>query len=536
VSSVAKRSGHAGLAALVLALAAITFYVNLSARPVETDEALYAAVARHALRTGEWLHLEHEGQAFLNKPPLHFWLTAASMRLLGTGELGTRFVSATLALATIVLIYLAGRRMFGPRAALAAAFVAATTLQLVWLGRQGKMDVILGFWMTLAVVAFLLGVDAHGRHPAWLALAFASMTIAVLLKGPIGVILPGSAALFHLIAVRRWRAVREAPALAIGALCLIGVAAAYYLALGPEFNHYFFVVENVERLTEPSEPLAFYAYSLPWLFFPWSLAIPCAALALWRSRRVGPGTYDLSVGLWLAAFLLAVHVPSYKERDFLVYVIPPFALLTGRAAEWLLSAPEDVVVVRWARGTLVALSLTLAAAVLYGPALLVRRRPEVSLPLPSVTTVILIAAALTGLYVALTRGLRAVVAVTCGLAVAVTLLTVFGLQRALGRANHVRAIADDIRARVATAPLLVSPTEGTTELLYYLDRPAPTRYVPSGPEASRLLATRAGYALLTREAYDGLQPARVSAAPGEPLAEYRHRRWRYVLVRTGAPL
>ena len=61
---------------------------------IDRDEGRYAEGAREMLASGDWLVPRLFGVPYLEKPPLFFWLTAASCGLVGVDELGARLVSA----------------------------------------------------------------------------------------------------------------------------------------------------------------------------------------------------------------------------------------------------------------------------------------------------------------------------------------------------------------------------------------------------------------------------------------------------------
>ncbi len=90
---------------ILFAWAGFVFYSNLGTVLIG-DEALYAAIAQRVVRTKEWLPLIYQGQPYFNKPPLHFWVMALSLRLWGPGEFAIRFPSATFGIGMTVLTLL----------------------------------------------------------------------------------------------------------------------------------------------------------------------------------------------------------------------------------------------------------------------------------------------------------------------------------------------------------------------------------------------------------------------------------------------
>ena len=91
------------------------------------DEARYALKARTMLETGDWLLPRVDGEVQMQKSPLFMWVIAVlSLPGRKVTELTATLPSALSAIAGIGVILLLGRRMFGARAGLLAAFSLAT--------------------------------------------------------------------------------------------------------------------------------------------------------------------------------------------------------------------------------------------------------------------------------------------------------------------------------------------------------------------------------------------------------------------------
>ena len=102
-----------GLTALLVAAAALFF--AKSGRPAlePFDDASYADIAKNIVKTGDWLHLRWLGGAtFLEKPPLHLWMIAASFKIFGQNEFAARLFSSLCGLGTILVTVLFGRELF----------------------------------------------------------------------------------------------------------------------------------------------------------------------------------------------------------------------------------------------------------------------------------------------------------------------------------------------------------------------------------------------------------------------------------------
>src|SRR5476651_2591764 len=89
------------------------------------DEGRYAEIPREMLESGDWVIPHLNGLDYIEKPPLQYWATALSYRVLGTNAFAARLYTALTALATITLVWLAARRLWSPETAWRAAAVLA---------------------------------------------------------------------------------------------------------------------------------------------------------------------------------------------------------------------------------------------------------------------------------------------------------------------------------------------------------------------------------------------------------------------------
>src|SRR5215218_10331318 len=86
--------------------------------PWPADEPRFALVAQDMLRSGDWLIPRVGGDLYADKPPVFFWLLAASMALTGSVRLGFLLPSLLAGVGTVVLVYDLLRRVRGREVAL----------------------------------------------------------------------------------------------------------------------------------------------------------------------------------------------------------------------------------------------------------------------------------------------------------------------------------------------------------------------------------------------------------------------------------
>ncbi len=328
-------------ALLLVCLLAVWFGAGLGTRALWTpDEGRYAEIPREMVASGDYLTPRLDGVKYFEKPPLVYWLTAASIQVFGLDEWSVRLWPAVFALLGCMVVYLLGRRLFGARAGLLGAVVLALSPLYDLMGGALILDMPLTGWLTVALGAFLLGIrEAPGaRRRGWLYTFYVAMALAVLTKGLVGIVIPGMVIAVWIAVVGEWRVLREMY-LVSGALLFFAVAAPWHVLVSqanPEFAYFYFIHEHFQRyLTE-----VHHRYKPAWFFvpvllagmFPWSALLPAAfsdlVRRLWRERRQQREVWFLL--LWALLPFLFFSLSSSKLIPYILPVLPPLAVLTGR--------------------------------------------------------------------------------------------------------------------------------------------------------------------------------------------------------------
>src|SRR6476469_9277391 len=95
---------------ILIVLPALLLYPTLSFFLLEPDEGRYAQVPREMLARGDWVVPHLQGQPYLDKPPLLYWLVMLSYKLFCVAEAPARLIPALAVHGTILIVYLLGRR------------------------------------------------------------------------------------------------------------------------------------------------------------------------------------------------------------------------------------------------------------------------------------------------------------------------------------------------------------------------------------------------------------------------------------------
>jgi 4-amino-4-deoxy-L-arabinose transferase-like glycosyltransferase len=363
-----------GRTPVLLGTLLLAFLLGTGLRPYNVpDEGRYGEVAREMLRSGDLVTPRLDGVPFLDKPPLLYWLEAASFRTFGVHPWSARLVTALLGFLGCALVLAAGTRLYGPRAgALAAIVLAANPL---WYGGSQYVnhDVAVATWISAALLCFAVGDREEGRARwRWLMGGYVAMGLALMTKGLIGVVLPLGTLGLWILATRHWQALRRGHLLAGSALTLAIAVPWHAIAqrANPQLLHYLFVVQHFQRFTSGGfnnqiGPL-FYPAMLAAGLLPWTPLLPGAIGRAWRAFRADrvAGRTDLLLLVWPLVVVVFFSIPRSKIVGYVLPAVPALALLLGRHLDAVL---EERAPLRRPLAVAAALMALLGAAVVGAP-------------------------------------------------------------------------------------------------------------------------------------------------------------------------
>jgi 4-amino-4-deoxy-L-arabinose transferase-like glycosyltransferase len=332
------------------------------------DEGRYVGVAWEMLRSGDWLTPTLNGLPYFHKPPLFYWITAASLSTFGMNEWAARaapLLGATLAAMSLFLFV---RRWINERAA-RLALLLLLVQPFFFIGAQfANLDMLVAGCITATIT--LLAHSALRRehqtpHRSALAAAYAMAALGVLAKGLIGFVIPALVIGAWLLLRWRWRTLLGLLWLP-GALLFVLIAGPWFVLMHqrfPDFLHYFFVVQHFERFAAGG-----FNNAMPFWFYPVALAIFSLPWLPWRvwsfgAQRLAAGQADrpvrLLMGVWLATVLLFFSLPQSKLLGYVLPAVPPLAfwLADGYLTQ---PAPSTALERLWAASTALATLLGLA--------------------------------------------------------------------------------------------------------------------------------------------------------------------------------
>ncbi len=335
----------------------------------DIDEGLNAEAAREMLESGDWVVPTFNFKPRTSKPALLYWLQALAYQQFGVNEFSARLPSVLAGAIAVLLTYELGRRMFSRGTGLLAGVIAISTVQVSMLAHAATPDALLLAALMFTFWLFWTGAENGGRRWTWS--IGIGCGLAVLAKGPVGVVMPAIVIGYYFVARRQARRLLDVRLLAGLGLTLL-IAGPWYALVGAEtrgrFLRAFWETENVGRFLAPMEghsgSVIYYPLTVLIGLAPWSVVIlpvlydalrsvtprPESSRGALRSDPLedsGRGDTGAVCFLisWAAAYVGFFSLAQTKLPSYILPAYPPLALLTARfLVRWQGGA---VVVPRW---------------------------------------------------------------------------------------------------------------------------------------------------------------------------------------------
>lgn len=372
---------------LLIILLVLARLVSMAVLPLmDTTEARYAEIARKMVVLGDWITpWADDNLPFWGKPPLSFWLTAATLFSFGVSEFSARIPHFLCALFIGFLVWDMALRQEGRRTAvLAISVLAGSALFLVSSGAvMTDMALVLG--TTAALYGFWTGI--HGSTSSARSngslIFFVGLAIGLLAKGPLVLVLAGLPISLWILLERRWKTVLTGIPWISGILLVAVLVLPWYWFAEqktPGFLDYFLIGEHFKRFVEPGWTGDLYgrAHNFPlgtiWLFaliafLPWPFTF---LVVKWESRGKQVEARDRS---WVRYTLLWALMPlvffTASRNIIWTYALPSLPAASLFMGGWLAARSRRAEL--WVAGGLAimfALTVGAGAGAMFFPHLL----------------------------------------------------------------------------------------------------------------------------------------------------------------------
>ncbi len=305
------------------------------------DEPNIAEVAQAMFVSGDWIAPRRMGVIWVDYPPLIYWAGSISSTVLGgMNQFTLRLPSALAAICLVLVTCAVGSRWYDGKTGLWAGFLLLTFSQFALQAVGYRTDMLFSFFIGTGLLVYAGGVgDGIRWWPR--AAGFALLGLALLTKGPLGLLLPGLVLTLWHGARREWR-----PLLELAPLSLISLAiyVPWFVACAKEMGSdnmlYELWAQNFGRFLSGARmherPFYYYFVAIGYDLAPWTPLLP---FALWRiyRNRLWQDRHTQLVIWWFAAFFVFLSIAVTKRQMYLLPAYPAIALLM---APWIRTTIE----------------------------------------------------------------------------------------------------------------------------------------------------------------------------------------------------
>jgi len=309
------------------------------------DEINFAESAREMLVTRDFARVQIDFKPFWEKPPLFFWLQAASMEIFGVNEFAARFPNALIGIITLVLIFNIGSKVYNPRFGLWWTLVYAGSLLPHFYFKSGIIDPLFNLFIFLGVYQLYLMTwrKTNGQRNRKAMLAGFFIGLGILTKGPVALLLSGLTLLVFWVLSRKWRTFRIVELLLFGLVAFV-VSSVWYL---PETlnNGVGFITKFIEYQLDLASSTST-GHEQPIFYHPVVLLLGCFPASVYFlgsfKRNTADTTEQSSFKTWMKTlFWVVLIVFSLITTKIMHYSSMCYFPLTFMAATYLFHIQEQ---------------------------------------------------------------------------------------------------------------------------------------------------------------------------------------------------
>lgn len=192
---------------LIVCIAACLFLPFLGGVHLfDWDEINFAESAREMLLTKNYRRVQIDFEPFWEKPPLFFWLQTLAMSVFGVGEYAARLPNAVFGILTMLSVYHIGKKHYDQTLGVLWAMCYAGSILPHFYFKSGIIDPVFNFFIFQGIywlyrtVAILQQKSSNNSNLTtnnlpflqyqYAALAGLFVGLAILTKGPVGLLIP----------------------------------------------------------------------------------------------------------------------------------------------------------------------------------------------------------------------------------------------------------------------------------------------------------------------------------------------------------
>jgi 4-amino-4-deoxy-L-arabinose transferase-like glycosyltransferase len=302
---------------------------------MEVDASQYASMSLEMLQNKSWLSITDLGENYLDKPPLLFWLSSISINLFGNSSWAFKLPSFIMAWFSVYFLFQLTKIYYQYGIAQFASLVYAGTVGFILFTNDIRTDTLLISFVVLATWQIALYLEKNKLQN--LIIASIALGMAMLAKGPIGLMVPLLAVMPHFILKGKLKSVLNWRLLLVPIILLLVLSPmliGLYNQWGIHGIKFFFWEQSFGRLTGENtwqnDATSFYfLHNIAWAFLPFTVFLILGfTRSLWKFKA--QKEYISLFGFLLP--FIALSLSHYKLPHY-IYIVIPFAAIIS--AKWI---------------------------------------------------------------------------------------------------------------------------------------------------------------------------------------------------------
>ncbi|WP_282133148.1 ArnT family glycosyltransferase [Cellulophaga baltica] len=336
---------------LLLFLISVVYIAGLFSTLFENDSAQFAVMAMRMVQENDFINLIKGTNEYLDKPHMHYWLSALSFKIFGLHDWAYRIPGMLAIFLGAYSCFGLGKLLYNEYVGKTAALIFLTSQTIVLSVIDVRTDAVLTGFTIFALWQLTSYINKNSLLNIVLG-AFGA-GIAFSTKGQIALVVLGLPILCHLAYTRKWMQFinwRVLVAIVVFAITIGPILYAYYLQfdLHPEKiirgrsnrSGIFFILweQSFERMSgegigKNSSDYFFFFHTFLWVFLPWTViglvAYYCRVKTFIKLKFAYKPKYEfLTLGGITLIFIL-ISFAQFKLPHYLNIIIPLFAILTA---------------------------------------------------------------------------------------------------------------------------------------------------------------------------------------------------------------
>ncbi|WP_345199897.1 ArnT family glycosyltransferase [Chryseobacterium ginsengisoli] len=318
----------------------IVYISGLFVPLMENDSAQHASMAMRMALNNDFFNIYKGENPYLDKPHMHFWLAAISMKIFGINHIAYRIPSLiALALGAFSTKKLADLLYENENTGYVASLIFLSAQTIILSAHDVRTDAILTGFIIFSIWQFVKFIKTQDNLSAVLAGLGAALAFST--KGLMAVVIIGFCIFSYLLYSREWKNFFNLKLIFTLIIFIIGISPvlyAYNNQFGEEGIQFILFNQSINRLTangfkETSPDYFFFFHTLLWAFLPFSLAFYFGAFektAFFIKNKFSKieGVEFLTLGgFWL--IMLIFSISKFKLPHYLNGLIAILAVLTS---------------------------------------------------------------------------------------------------------------------------------------------------------------------------------------------------------------